>query len=297
MSINNIWWWIGVALVVFLAMKLGRFLLKAIVVGVIVIALVFVVAPQVFAATPEPWTTCNSTVTWGIQPSPGTPETAPSGISSAYSEVGDIAHLTLLKEQDFAGTASVRWSWDDPGAGITHADADTSDTSSMTNVTARVHEHSRAAGPSAGPALQTVLLKDIGRDMGVPLQATGGHLTPGDKAALKASCASQAAAAPVASSTPTPGAASDVTAAPDGPAVVNTPATARPPAHPVMVTGREKVIGYGGAAAAAIVLMLTLAGSRLRNLPTKAGLKVPSWSSVWNRISGLRKRQSKAKTE
>jgi len=139
-------------------------------------------------------------------------------------------------------------------------------------ITEVTHQH---VGDSAGtvvalPKLSQMMLKDIGRDLGVPLVATGGRLTKADLAALNILCSTQKAL-----STPTLAAGSTVTAVPDGAATVDVPGPATTPAHPVTATSREKLIGYGGAGAAGIVLALTLFGGKLRNLATGRGIKVP----------------------
>jgi len=179
----------------------GGWFLRVAFVAALILAVVVIVAPYAHAAE-KPWTACGGTITWGIQASPGNPETLPAVIGGAYAEIAPLAGwTTILREPDMAGIATVRWAWDDPGAGAVTGDVDTSDINGMTNITARVHGHSRT-GPSAGPALKSLVLKDIGRDMGLTLQAVTGHLTKADRVAVKAVCAAQkASSTPSASST------------------------------------------------------------------------------------------------
>lgn len=292
MTTNNIAWWFGVVLIVMFLLKIGRRLVKAFVLILLVIA-ALLIAPKAFAAEAKPWTACGSTVTFVAMQSHGAPDGVAAAVAAAYAEVGPVAGLTVMVESGGnPGSATASWAWSDPLAGITYPDGDTSDVNGMSGVEARVHQHS-ATAPMSGPALKTLLLRDIGRDLGLPrLQATGGHLTKADKTALKAACKAQATSA---LSTPTP-AAAGVTAAPDGARGVDVARTATAPAR-VTISPREKVIGYGGAGAAGIVLALTLFGGRIRNLATGRGVKVPSLAGIRDWIKGLLRRPSKAKTQ
>jgi len=287
MSTENFFWWVGVVLAVMLLLKVGRRLVKAAVVVVLMLAIVLI-GSKAFAADAKPWVSCGSTVTWAVQPSPGTPESAKAAIGAAYAEVAAVTGLTVMVQVDGGpGTATTVMAWDNPGSGVVYAAGSTaSDVNAMTGVEARVHYFSQA-GPNAGPALETLILKAITQDENVAVKATGGHLTKADKVALKASCKAKATPA---LSTPAPAAGSNVTAAPDGAAKADVPATATTPATRVTVTAREKVIGYGGAGAAGIVLAVTLFGGRIRNLVSKRGIKGPSWSGIKDRVKGLRRK-------
>lgn len=291
MSTNDIGWWVGGVGVFILLWKRGGLLLKFLL-ALVLVGAFLQVAPNAFAAE-APHIRCGDKVTWTVWRSGGTPEAAEAAIAAAYTEINAAgANLTIRVAADpLDGTATSVSTWDDPGAGIVHAEGDAEDVNAGTGVTALVHHHS-ATGPSAGPALKALAVLDVGREFGLTWQATGGHLTKADRAALKAACSTSATQA---SSTPAPAAGPNVTAAPDGAATVDVARTAttpapRPASH--TVSDSDKTLSNIMLAGSAGGFVLVLFGGRLRKLLSKRGIKGPSLAGVKGWFGRLRSRRA-----
>jgi hypothetical protein len=258
-------------------------------VGLVVAIMIFgpFVENALAAETTPPVLTCGSTVEWSLTTTVGTPANAATALQSAWSQIEAATgvHDKKVNEASLFGSGGgkITWYWRYPMDGI-GADPINEDNQAITEVT---HQH---VGDLSGtavalPVLNQMLLQDLGRDFGLPaaIQGTGGRLTKADLSALDVLCATKKAA-PAGSAAETP--------APYGTQATVDAAT--PPAHLVTVTAREKVVGYGGAGVAGVVLALTLLGSRIRDLAGKRAHTLPSWSSIRDRIKGLLRRPSKA---
>jgi len=261
-------------------------------VGLLVAIMIFgPLVENAFAAEPTPPVlTCGSTVEWSLT-TVGAPSNSATALKNVWSQIEAATgvHGKKVNESSLFGNGGgkITWYWRYPGGGF-GADPIDEDNSAITEVT---HQHlgDLAGTAVALPQLNQMLLRDLGRDLGLPspIQGTGGKLTKADLAALKTLCAAKKVA-PAGSAVATT--APDVTQAVDTPATVTAPVT-----HPI--TSRDKVIGYVGSAAAAGVFALILFAGRIRKYATGRGLKVPSRAAIKGWFQQLRARARRSHTK
>lgn len=192
--------------------------------------LAVVAAVPLPAHAASPTVPCGSAVSWSIFRTAATPGEAEAAIADAWSAVASVTGVNATYgDVDGVpdGAVGVTWTWRWGGDGLTSWGPGGRDVD-LLREGVRVHNH---AGSYADPdelsskALRTMILRDVGRDLGVQLSAKNGKLSKGDVAKLQAACPAGAVAT-------TPAGDDAATAAPV-PTVTTTPLPAPAAQAPV----------------------------------------------------------------